>query len=69
VRYALFWRGRGSLRYNLTEFEAGSFGEAVSMARLHLSKTGGLVGYLVAEILAAEVRPDQKFVSLMDEVW
>lgn len=67
MRYALFWRPRSSPHYNLAEFEAENFNEALSIARSKLADKNALVGYLIAEILVVEVRPYQKYVALMDE--
>lgn len=67
MRYALFWRPRRGKSYRLKEFEARGFDEAVRFAENYLEKMRGEVGYLVTEILAAVVRPGQKFVALMDE--
>ncbi len=65
MRYAFFWRPRGSREYRLEEFEARGFSEAVKVAKTLLEVGGGEVGYLVAGILAAEIRRGQKFVSFL----
>ena len=65
MRYAFFWRRRGAKAYTLEEFEANGFNEALRVARAMLEAGGGEVGYLVAGVLAAEVRKGQKFAPFL----
>ncbi len=66
MRYAFFWKARGSQRFRLEEFEAKGFSEAVKVARALLEAGGGELGYLVAGVLAAEIKRGQKLVSFLD---